>query len=129
VPFRQLALETHTSGQAAEGLRSISFGRLAAFDIKKWPAGQSPASFFRGEPFPAGRKLAKLLNRVSDGIHFNEHIAADGALVFEHACRMGLEGIVSKRRDLPYRSGRSKCWIKVKNPASPAMLRVLDETW
>jgi hypothetical protein len=34
-----------------------------------------------------------------------------------------------KRRDLPYRSGRSKCWVKLKNPASPAMLRVLDETW
>jgi bifunctional non-homologous end joining protein LigD len=44
--------------------------------------------------------------------------------VFEAACKMGLEGIVSKRRDFPYRSGRSKGWIKVKNPASPAMLRV-----
>jgi ATP-dependent DNA ligase len=33
-----------------------------------------------------------------------------------HACNLGLEGIVSKRRDLPYRSGRSKCWIKLKNP-------------
>jgi bifunctional non-homologous end joining protein LigD len=42
---------------------------------------------------------------------------------------MGLEGIVSKRRDLPYRSGRSKCWIKVKNPASPAMLRALEGPW
>jgi len=40
-----------------------------------------------------------------------------------------VEGIVSKRRDLPYRSGRSKHWIKVKNPASSAMLRVLDATW
>jgi len=54
-------------------------------------------------------------------------LAEDGATVFKHACLMGLEGIFSKRRDLPY--GRSKCWIKVKNPASPAMLRVLDESW
>ena len=34
---------------------------------------------------------------------------------------------VSKRRDLPYPSGRVKSWIKVKNPASPAMLRIVEE--
>jgi ATP-dependent DNA ligase len=41
---------------------------------------------------------------------------------------MGLECIVSKRRDFPYCSGRTKSWIKVKNPASPAMLRVREGT-
>jgi bifunctional non-homologous end joining protein LigD len=40
--------------------------------------------------------------------------------VFHHACAMGLEGIVSKRRDKSYRSGRSPHWIKVKNPNAPA---------
>ena len=63
-------------------------------------------------------KLAKLVGRVQDGIYFNEHIAGEGAIVFEHACRMGLEGLVSKRRDLPYRSGRSKSWLKIKNPTA-----------
>src|SRR5215211_2038421 len=58
------------------------------------------------------RKLAKLLSRVDDGIYLSEHIAEDGATVFDHACRMGLEGIVSKRLDLPYRSGRSLYWRK-----------------
>jgi bifunctional non-homologous end joining protein LigD len=48
--------------------------------------------------------------------------------VFEHACRMSLKGVVSKRRDFPYRSGRSKSWIKVKNLKSPAMLRLQDGT-
>jgi ATP-dependent DNA ligase len=43
--------------------------------------------------------------------------------------RAGENGIVSKRRDLPYRSARTKTWIKVKNPKSPAMLRVIDRTW
>jgi ATP-dependent DNA ligase len=70
----------------------------------------------------------KLLAR-SDGIRFSEHLDGDGAIVFKHACKLGLEGIVSKRRDLPYRSGRSKCWIKLKNPASAAMLRIKDGTW
>jgi hypothetical protein len=40
-----------------------------------------------------------------------------------------LEDIVSKRRDLPYRSRRCRAWIKVKNPASPAELRIRDGTW
>jgi bifunctional non-homologous end joining protein LigD len=74
-------------------------------------------------------KLAKLLSKVGDGIYLSEHLAGDGGIIFEHACRMGLEGIVSKRRDFPYRSGRSKCWIKVKNPTSPAALRKHDGTF
>jgi hypothetical protein len=39
-----------------------------------------------------------------------------GAEMYEHACRLGLEGIVSKHRDGRYRSGRSRGWLKVKNP-------------
>jgi ATP-dependent DNA ligase len=46
-----------------------------------------------------------------------------------NACKLGLEGIVSKRRDLPYRSGRCRAWVKVKNPQSPAVLRIEDGTW
>jgi bifunctional non-homologous end joining protein LigD len=38
---------------------------------------------------------------------------------------MGLEGVVAKRRDRPYRSGRSLDWIKVKNPAAPAATRLV----
>jgi ATP-dependent DNA ligase len=48
-----------------------------------------------------------------------------GAVVFRHACKMGLEGIVSKRLTAPYRSGPSRGWIKMKNPDSPAMRRAL----
>jgi bifunctional non-homologous end joining protein LigD len=73
-------------------------------------------------------KLEKLLAR-SEGIRFSEHITGDGAIIFAHACKLGLEGIVSKRRDLPYRSGRCKAWLKVKNPASAAVLRIQDGTW
>jgi bifunctional non-homologous end joining protein LigD len=53
----------------------------------------------------------------------NEHIEAEGAALFAGACRMGLEGIVSKRLDAPYRSGHSGDWIKTKNPDSPAAVR------
>jgi bifunctional non-homologous end joining protein LigD len=49
--------------------------------------------------------LGRLLRRTKAGILLNEHIAEDGATVFAHACRLGAEGIVSKRIDSPYRSG------------------------
>jgi bifunctional non-homologous end joining protein LigD len=68
-------------------------------------------------------KLARLLARKPVGIVFNEHNDEDGATVFRHACKLGFEGIVSKRLTAPYRSGPSRDWIKVKNPDSPAMVR------
>jgi bifunctional non-homologous end joining protein LigD len=46
--------------------------------------------------------------------------------VFQQACKMGLEGIVSKRLSAPYRSGRSTDWLKIKNPDSPAMMRARE---
>ena len=52
-----------------------------------------------------------------------------GPAMFKHACKLGLEGIVSKYRDRAYRAGRCSHWIKVKNPASPAMLRARDGTF
>jgi len=46
--------------------------------------------------------------------------------LFRHACLMGLEGMVSKRRDRPYRAGRSPDWIKVKNRRHPSLQRVKE---
>jgi bifunctional non-homologous end joining protein LigD len=51
------------------------------------------------------------------------NLTGDGPTVFDHVCRTGLEGIVSKRTDAPYRSGPSKTWLKAKNPASAAVRR------
>src|SRR5215471_14931316 len=59
-----------------------------------------------------------LLGSAIRGLRLNEHIEADGVDVFQHACRMGLEGIVSKK-DSYYVSGRSVYWIKSKNPNAP----------
>jgi ATP-dependent DNA ligase len=56
-------------------------------------------------------------------IRTSDHTDDDGAAIFRQACRMGLEGIVSKRLSVPYRSGRSKEGLKIKNPNSPAMGR------
>jgi bifunctional non-homologous end joining protein LigD len=49
-----------------------------------------------------------------------------GPDLFRAACGMGLEGLVSKRRNRPYQGGRSKHWIKVKNRKHPAISRVME---
>ena len=74
-------------------------------------------------------KLAKLIRNPRAGIVLNEHYEGDGDIVFQYACKLGCEGIVSKRRGSPYRSGRSPHWLKVKNPAAPALKREADEDW
>ena len=73
--------------------------------------------------------LASLLTKARPGVRINEHIEADGPTVFAHACKMGLEGIVSKRKDLSYRSGWSRDWLKSKNPACAAAKREAGENW
>jgi bifunctional non-homologous end joining protein LigD len=85
----------------------------------------------RREPLAVRKAtLASLVVRASPGLRLNEHLDHDdGPLVFEHACKLGLEGIVSKRRDSFYSSGRSPHWIKSKNPAAPAVKREAEEDW
>jgi bifunctional non-homologous end joining protein LigD len=62
-------------------------------------------------------RLRKTLIGAGKALRFSEHLEGDGPEIFRHACALGLEGIVSKRRDARYRSGRSLTWLKVKNPA------------
>src|SRR5262249_54007480 len=75
----------------------------------------------RRKPF-AERKaaLARLLLRSREGIQYVEHAEGHGDQMFAAACQLGMEGIVSKRIDAPYRSGRARSWVKVKNPKAPA---------
>jgi ATP-dependent DNA ligase len=75
------------------------------------------------------RKLAKLVRGPPPGIVINEVFEGDGDILFEHACKLGCEGIVSKRLGSSYRSGRSKYWVKVKNPKAPAVKREAEEDW
>jgi bifunctional non-homologous end joining protein LigD len=84
----------------------------------------------RREPIEKRKALlAKLLRGSHSSIVLNEHFEEDGAIVFREACKLGCEGIVSKRVGSLYRSGRSKYWVKVKNPAAPAVKREAEEDW
>jgi bifunctional non-homologous end joining protein LigD len=96
---------------------------LYAFDLLEFEGKD-----LRREPWAVRREtLASLLRKAGTGIRLSEHLdGTDGATIFRHACAMGLEGIVAKRRDRPYRSGRSPDWIKIKNPDAPAATRVIE---
>jgi bifunctional non-homologous end joining protein LigD len=103
-----------------EGLRSRqgqAEAILVAYDIMELD-GQD----VRPEPLEERRKrVAKLLSRsnkaMRDGIQLSEAITGDGAAIFRHACGLGLEGIVSKRLGSRYVSGRTRAWLKTKNPS------------
>jgi ATP-dependent DNA ligase len=69
--------------------------------------------------------LSKLLIRSRGGIQYVEHADGHGERMFAAVCRLGLEGIVSKRSSAAYRSGPTRTWIKVKNPNAPAATRVI----
>ena len=61
--------------------------------------------------------LARLLASASDKaavLRYSDHVVGSGAEFLEQACRLGLEGIVSKRRDAPYRGARGADWLKIK---------------
>jgi ATP-dependent DNA ligase len=75
------------------------------------------------------RQLAKLVRRPQAGIVVNEVFEGDGGVLFQHACKLGCEGIVSKRLGSIYRRGRSPLWVKVKNPNALAVKREAEEDW
>jgi bifunctional non-homologous end joining protein LigD len=71
--------------------------------------------------------LARLVARRVDGIFLSDFEQGEiGPDLFRHACLMGLEGLVSKLRDRPYRPGRSPHWVKVKNRQHPAFSRMIE---
>ena len=70
--------------------------------------------------------LATLLRRSLPGLRLNEHLTYPGDIVFRHACKLGLEGIVSKRLGSRY---LTLDWLKMKNPDAPAVKREAEEDW
>jgi bifunctional non-homologous end joining protein LigD len=97
--------------------------QLYAFDILALDGED-----LRGLPLSLRKaNLARLLARRPDGIFVAPFEQGEiGPDLFQAACRMGFEGLVSKRRDRPYQAGRSKHWIKIKNRSHPAMSRVME---
>jgi bifunctional non-homologous end joining protein LigD len=102
-------------GERADGAAMVYF----AFDLLYLDGYD-----LRGAPLAARKDaLRRLLEAAADGsraavngglIRFSDHVLGQGLDFYRQACRHGLEGIVSKRADLPYRTGRGKDWLKIK---------------
>ena len=99
--------------------------RLTGIALAERIADQPPAladmcatrnSDLRREPIEVRKAtLASILRKSGPGVRLNEYLEhPDGLTVFQHACKMGLEGIVSKRLGSRYRSGRSPDWVKFR---------------
>jgi len=98
---------------------------LYAFDLLEFD-GQD----LRHEPLETRKAtLASLLRGCGPGLRLVEHLEHGGDVVYRHACKLGCEGIVSKRLGSPYVSGRTRHWLKFKNPAAPAVKREAEEDW
>jgi bifunctional non-homologous end joining protein LigD len=107
------------------GYRQDTAAVLCAFDLLEqegWDLWQEPIEQRKGIP-------VELLSRTHEGIAFNRHYDCSGATLFKHVCALGGEGIVSKRLGSTYRPGRSHHWLKIKNPAAPAVRREAEEDW
>jgi bifunctional non-homologous end joining protein LigD len=71
----------------------------------------------RGEPLLARKERLEALLQAAgpeEALRYSEHFVEPGQTMLRHACRMGLEGVISKRSDAPYRSGRGHDWLKSK---------------
>jgi bifunctional non-homologous end joining protein LigD len=101
----------HSDFTALRSNRGAAEATLVAFDLLRFQGDD-----WRRLPLEVRRAQLESLVTGVDGITFSDGIAHEGAIVFAHACRLGLEGIVSKRLGGMYASGRCRNWLKVKNP-------------
>ena len=98
------ALQDALATRAPERLTYFAFDLLYlnGFDLTKTPLIERK------------RELKRLLKGVRDSVQYSDHIIGDGPAFFEHAEKLSLEGIVSKRLNAPYRPGKARSWLKTK---------------
>jgi bifunctional non-homologous end joining protein LigD len=95
--------------------RELKKGPLARIAVMAFDLLHLDGVDLRHRPLRERRDLLReiLGNRPQSSLlQFSDHMMGDGNAVLESACKMGLEGIISKRHDKPYRSGRSSDWLK-----------------
>jgi len=98
------ALQADLSADRSDRFRYYMFDLLYldGRDLRKRPLIERKAA------------LAELVADVADPLRLSEHFEEDGEVVLKHACRLSLEGLVSKRRGDSYSTGRGRSWIKSK---------------
>jgi bifunctional non-homologous end joining protein LigD len=114
----ELVVENETGASDFSALQSdLAEGRDDRFLLYLFDALFLDGYDLRGAPLIQRKALLETIlggAGASDPLRFSPHFDEDGDLMMPHVCRLGLEGIVSKLRDAPYSSGRSKSWRKSK---------------
>lgn len=112
----ELVVETNAGASDFSALQAdLSAGRDDRFTFYLFDLLHLDGYDLTRLPLEARKALLEKLVPGTDGIlRYSGHFDENGALVLRHACRLSLEGVVSKLRDAPYRGGRSKNWIKSK---------------
>jgi bifunctional non-homologous end joining protein LigD len=106
-------------------LRAGAAAALYAFDLLEHDGAE-----LRREPIEARKEaLGRLIGADGPRLLLSQSIDTAADVAFTHICKLGLEGIVSKRRGSLYESGRSERWVKTINPNAPAVIRLLEEDW
>jgi len=123
------AIVTDTNGLSVFDLlryrRHDHSATLCAFDVLELDGAN-----LRPSPIEERKQhLAWILRLPHPGIALSATYNDDGMVIYEHACALGCEGIVSKRLGSPYRAGRTDQWLKVKNPLAPAARREREIDW
>jgi bifunctional non-homologous end joining protein LigD len=119
-PVTQVVLDREAVAHGPDGLPDFSrllSGNCASACFFAFDVLMLGGDDLRPLPLSIRRNMLAELP-VEGALQFSGHMdGPDGAAMFRHACWMGLEGIVSKRADKPYRSGPCRSWLKVKNRA------------
>jgi bifunctional non-homologous end joining protein LigD len=98
--------------------------------LKPYRAGEASGGALRDQPlFTRKHALGRLLGSDRAGLLISQSIDAPADVAFQHICRLGLEGIVSKKLGSRYEFGRSSLWLKTINPSAPALLRLEQQDW
>jgi hypothetical protein len=113
------------SGDFLERFKAYGWvSRRSRADACRSPTkGRTRGTMYRRDEQPCGQNCRILSARDCFAPDYEE----EGGIVFREACKLGCEGIVSKRFGSPYRSGRWPHWVKVKNPEAPAVKREAEE--
>ncbi len=112
----ELVVETSSGASHFAALQEdLSEGRHDRFVFYAFDLLHLDGRDLTGEKLLARKEaLATLFNGAGGPLRYSEHFEVDGATMLRHACRLSLEGLVSKRAQSTYRSGRGKDWVKSK---------------
>lgn len=112
----ELVVETGAGASDFPALQAdLSAGRRDRFVLYLFDLMYRDGQDLRALPLIARKEmLEEMIGSAPGPLRFSSHFGESGAMVLRHACRLSLEGVISKQADAPYRSGRGKTWIKSK---------------